>query len=120
MASLINLKHYLTFSRNGSELLRREASHLGAGRDSVYSWSLAGATVLLHFCLPPQIDFRTGLACRQRVHPGEAEIAGTVAPIRPCFLVFHDGKRRIDVADILTVCNAVEMDEHGVQLGTQM
>ena len=79
MAGLNNLMRYPTYSRIGSELLRWEASYLDAGRGS-------SDRILLPFCLLRQIDLRTWLACRQRIHPGEAEIAGVVAPIGPFFL----------------------------------
>ena len=70
---------------------------------------------------PSKPDLRVGISRSQRVHPGEAKLAGTVyAPIGSFLFAFDDGEGRVDIADVVAVSDAVEMEEHGVQLGAQM
>ena len=68
---------------------------------------------------PSKPDLCVGISCGKSVHVGEAEVTGAVASIGFCFLVFDDREGRVDVADVITVCDAVEMKEHGVELGAQ-
>ena len=54
------------------------------------------------------------------VHIGEAEVAGAVFAVGGGFLASDDGEGRVDVADVVAVGNAVEVEEYGVELGAEL
>ena len=69
---------------------------------------------------PLQLDLHIRFACGQCVHPGEAKLAGTVyAPKGGFLFAFDDGEGRVNMADVVAVSDAVQMEEHGVKLGAQ-
>ena len=71
-------------------------------------------------CTHSKPDLRVGISRSKSVHPGEAELAGTVyAPIGGLLFAFDDREGRVDIADVVAVCDAVEMKEHGVEPGAQ-
>ena len=50
----------------------------------------------------------------------EAEVAGEVAVIGGGFLTLDNGKSGIDVANVVSVSNAVEVEEQGVEFGAEV
>ena len=56
----------------------------------------------------------------QGVEPGEAQLARAVAAPGGPLLAGDDGEGGVDVADVVTVGEAVEVEEDGVELGPQV
>ena len=69
---------------------------------------------------PSPLTHRIGLAGGEGVHVGEAEIAGAVGAVGGEFLAFDDGEGGVDVAHVVAVGDAVEMEEEGIQLGAEV
>lgn len=57
-----------------------------------------------------------GMTRSKRVHQGKAKIARDIATGCSYFVVFDDGKCRIDVGDIFAVGQPVELEEDRVEL----
>ena len=62
------------------------------------------------------LDLYVRISHGKSVHVGEAKLAGTVcAPIGGLVFAFDDREGRVDIADVVAVGDAVEMEEHGVE-----
>ena len=65
-------------------------------------------------------DFGVRLTRSKGVHIGEAEVTGAVLAVGCGFLASDDGEGRVDVADVVAVGNAVEVEEYGVEFGAEL
>ena len=64
-----------------------------------------------------QIDLRVGAASHERAYPREAKVAGAVGTVCGPLVAFDDGEGGVDVADIVPIRDAVEVEVERVQLG---
>ena len=57
---------------------------------------------------PSKLDLRVRISRSKRVHEGAAKFAGMVcSPIGGLFFAFDDREGRVDIADIVAVCDTV-------------
>ena len=76
-------------------------------------------TILVAARVPSQINLRVRLSRRQGIQPRQAQVTRAVAIIDRRFLTFDDGEGGIDVAHVIAVGDAVQMEEHCVEFGPQ-
>lgn len=67
-----------------------------------------------------QRDLRVGPACGKGVHPRKAKIAGPVMAMGRHFLPLNDWECRVDVSNVVSICDAVEVEEDGIELGLEI
>ena len=60
------------------------------------------------------------MAGGERARPRKAQVTGTVCPVPGLFIALDDGKGGVDVADVVPIPDAVEVEVESVQLGAQV
>ena len=71
------------------------------------------------FTVLSQNNLRVWLPCRQRAHIGEAKVARAIASVGVDLLALDDRKCGEDMAHVVAIGDPVEVEEHGVEPGTQ-